>query len=292
MIDPHVHLRDWDHAHKETVEHGIDVAYRAGLDGIFEMPNTSPPLTTKQRILDRVKLADGAIEKLGLTGRFFHGIYGGITKDPEQIKAIVRAHAELFPRIVGLKMFAGHSTGNMGIIDEEEQRMVYRTLAEAGYEGVLAVHCEKEKHMIASAWDHKRPHTHTRARPPEAEIESVKDQLRFAREEGFKGTLHICHISTPQSVALLEREDHLNVVCGITPHHAMLAAEDMDEIRGHLLKMNPPLRPREIQQALQSASPVGCRPNGSFLAHHGATARCRLPRSWQAEWSVADAPGS
>ncbi len=49
MIDPHVHLRDWDQAGKETLRHGLSVAWRAGLDGVFEMPNTDPPLTSPGR---------------------------------------------------------------------------------------------------------------------------------------------------------------------------------------------------------------------------------------------------
>ena len=47
MIDPHVHLRDWNQAKKETLRHGLGVAWRAGLDGVFEMPNTDPPLTSR-----------------------------------------------------------------------------------------------------------------------------------------------------------------------------------------------------------------------------------------------------
>ena len=29
MIDPHVHLRDWEQKEKETIKHGLKVAYEA-----------------------------------------------------------------------------------------------------------------------------------------------------------------------------------------------------------------------------------------------------------------------
>ena len=59
----------------------------------------------------------------------------GITAVPRQIEEMVRAWKELFPRVVGLKMFAGQSTGNMGIIDPREQALVYQDARRAGLHG-------------------------------------------------------------------------------------------------------------------------------------------------------------
>ena len=111
MIDPHVHLRDWEQAAKETLRHGLSVAWRAGLDAVFEMPNTDPPLVTREAILRRIEDADSALRALGIP--MVHGLYAGITAVPRQVEEMVRAWKELFPRVVGLKMFAGHSTGQM-----------------------------------------------------------------------------------------------------------------------------------------------------------------------------------
>lgn len=256
MIDPHVHLRDWNQASKETLRHGLEIAYRAGLDGVFEMPNTDPPLTSRDAILRRIDAADTAVNSLGI--RIFHGLYAGLTAVPRQIEEAVRAWKELFPRVVGLKLFAGQSTGNMGISDADVQALVYRTLAALGYTGVLAVHCEKEALMKADAWDPAQPASHGRARPPAAEVASVDDQMRLAAAAAFRGTLHVCHISTPWAVDLL-RNTHagqpgiseqaapgLRVTCGLTPHHALLDAALMEEEDGLLLKVTPPLRPKPL----------------------------------------------
>ena len=66
MIDPHVHLRDWNQSGKETLRHGLSVAWRAGLDAVFEMPNTDPPLTTEEAIKRRIADADSVLASLGV----------------------------------------------------------------------------------------------------------------------------------------------------------------------------------------------------------------------------------
>ena len=260
MIDPHVHLRDGEERDKETVRHGLEVARRAGLDAVFEMPNTRPPLVTRRAIEERLELADAALRELG--GGIVHGLYAGVTDDEAQLGEVVACHAELFPRVVGLKLYAGHSTGRMGIVSERSQRSVYRALARLRYRGVLAVHAEKEELLGGSApgvpvFDPREPASHARARPPEAEIASVEDQLRLAGEEGFRGVLHICHISVPAALERIRgaraRAPGFRLSAGITPHHALLEAEDMEGPAGLLLKMNPPLRPRGMRERMLAA---------------------------------------
>jgi dihydroorotase len=245
-----VHLRDWNEDYKETVKHGLNVAYRAGLDAVFEMPNTNPALTSKDSIERRIELANEAINSLGIN--IFHGLYAGITADPKQIEEVVKAYNDLFPRVVGLKMFAANSTGNMGIIKEEDQKLVYKTLAELGYKGVLAVHCEKESSMRNDLWNPKNPVSHCLARYFGAEVDSGIDQIRFADIAGYKGILHICHTSVPTLLFYIKeaKDAGLNVTCGITPHHTVLHKGMMDKEDGLLLKMNPPLRGDEVRKTM------------------------------------------
>ena len=184
MIDPHVHLRDWGQKAKETLRHGLSVAWRAGLDGVFEMPNTDPPLTTREAILRRIDGADAALASLRIP--LFHGLYGGLTAEPRQIEEMVRAWRDLSPRVVGLKMYAGHSTGGMGIVERDVQAVVYRALVELGYTGVLAVHCEKQSLLRPTEWAPGRPASHARVRPPAAEVASVDDQRELALAAGFR----------------------------------------------------------------------------------------------------------
>ncbi len=243
-IDSHVHFRDFNQQHKETIRHGLEVARDSGLDAVFDMPNTDPPIMTRDLIVDRLRLARNAD-----VPEVFYGVYMGLTADPEQVKCAVEIYRE-FQRVIGMKLYAGHSVGNLGVITEEDQRAVYRTLAKEGYDGVLAVHCEKESHLKPKLWDPKQPVSHCFARPENAEVESVSDQLRLVHETRFKGKLHIAHISSPKAVDLVveAKEQGMDVSCGICPHHFIYDWNQMYDKNGLLWKMNPPLRgpgPRE-----------------------------------------------
>jgi dihydroorotase len=258
MIDPHVHLRDGAERAKETLEHGLGVAWRAGLDAVLEMPNTDPPLIGRDALLRRIEDADRAIARLGIG--IFHGIWAGLTADPSQIEDVVRSWAELRPRVVGLKLFAGPSAATLGLTGVAEQRAVWTRLAELGYDGVVAVHCEKEGLFArrpdgSPAWDPARPSSWAGARPPEAETASVADQLALSAEAGFRGGVHVAHLSVPAALEAVVRARAAGrrVTCGLTPHHALLSTADMDRPDGLLLKTNPPLRPDPMPKQMLEA---------------------------------------
>ncbi|HRV24432.1 MAG TPA: amidohydrolase family protein, partial [Sphaerochaeta sp.] len=99
MIDPHVHLRDWNLSAKETLAHGLLVAERSGFTAVIDMPNTDPPLTTKARIIKRIEAANRTERNV-----FYH-LWAGVTGDPAQIDEVVKSCEELFPSVVGLKLF-------------------------------------------------------------------------------------------------------------------------------------------------------------------------------------------
>ncbi|MGB4405246.1 MAG: dihydroorotase family protein [Sphaerochaeta sp.] len=252
MIDAHVHLRDWGQSEKETLLHGMSVALYAGVDELFDMPNTSPPLTDRASVEKRILDA----KRCGLPVRYH--LYAGVTSDPKQIEEVVALTREYPQQVVGLKMFAGHSTGNMGLIEGETQGQVYRTLAHLGYEGVVALHCEKESLLRPDLEDPSDYSSHSDARPVEAEVSSVQDQIKYSDEAGFIGHLHICHLSSVSSLALVEgaRKRGRRISCAATPHHLLLNSKDASD---HMLyaKMNPPLRSESERQALFAALLAG-----------------------------------
>ena len=125
MIDPHVHLRDWNEREKETILHGMESGFLSGIDTFFDMPNTNPPLTSRDNILRRIEDGIKAEEELGKKGMDVHyHLYLGLTPERRQVEEMADLYSTLFPRVIGLKLFASHSTGNMGIIDEEEEKQV------------------------------------------------------------------------------------------------------------------------------------------------------------------------
>lgn len=249
MIDVHVHFRDGIQSEKETIKHGFSVAHKCGILSCFDMPNTIPPLTNKKDIIARLEYGQKMVEEVDK--KAIYRIYVGLTNERSQIKEMVQVYNEFFPRVVGFKMFAGHSTGNMGILEKDMQRIVYETLTYCGYKGVVAVHCEKNELMKEKLFDILKPETHSFARPILAEIESIKDQIELVRETGFAGHLHICHISTKDGVILVKKakEKGMDISSGATAHHALLN-DVAYKAQGLFVKMNPPLRNEENRKAI------------------------------------------
>jgi dihydroorotase len=247
MIDPHVHLRDWNQSHKETLSHGLTVAMRAGIEGLFEMPNTDPPLITSRAVRRRIEAVDS------LRAGIFHGLFLGLTAAHSQIEDMVKLHGELFPRTVGMKLYAGGARGDLAVTGRDEQMAVFEVLARADYRGVLAVHCEDKELLRNDKWDCRDPRSHCRARPPESEISSVRHIIHCARSSGFAGRLHICHISVPEAARLVsdaKKSASFLITCAVTPHHALLNEESMISEKGLLLKVNPPLRSPAMQKEM------------------------------------------
>jgi len=243
MIDPHVHCRDGTQSHKETIAHVFKICDEQGVKKIFDMPNTEPPILTEQDARARLRLVPPKRKK-------DYYLYMGATADEVQLERAVRAYHKL-PWVVGFKLYAGKSTGNLAVLEERNQRMIYRTLGKLGYAGVLVVHCEKERYM-KNNFDPSYPKNHAFNRPPRAEIESLKDQIRFAAQEKFKGRLHIAHVSCPESVLLVAAaKKKMKITCGVTPHHLLWDETRLEGPDGLFYKCNPPLRDKKRVRKLR-----------------------------------------
>ena len=246
MIDSHVHLRDFSQSEKETILHGLRTAYLAGFNILLDMPNTNPPLTERETVMKRLeegKKAVETIEKEFGTDDIHYSVYLGLTEDESQIRQMTELYRELFPSICGLKLFASQSTGNMGIVDKRSQERIYSLLSSLDYSGVLAVHSEKESLF------NRNETLHSRLRCPEAETASVSDQIESAVKAGFRGNLHIAHISTKGALELVSqarKDGEIRLTCGATPHHSLLTVKN----EGIFTKMNPPLRDKKDREAV------------------------------------------
>lgn len=234
-IDPHVHCRDGGQAYKETIKHVFEVAREQGVEKIFDMPNTDPPILREADVIERLKL----VPKSERNNYF---LYVGVTSDERQLEEAVRCYEE-YDEVIGLKLFAGKSVGKLSVIGIDEQKKVYDVLFKLGYLGVVAVHCEKENLLKQELWDPLDPITHSYARPEEAEIESVRDQIQLVKETGFEGNLHICHVSSPRSIEVIYKErGNIRISCGVTPHHILWDDKASARSEGLIYKVNPPLR--------------------------------------------------
>ena len=102
VIDTQCHFREPGNEHKEDLESGSRAAVLGGVTGIFEMPNTSPPTTTRQALED--KLARAA-NRMHCDYAFYVGA------SPGNVGAL--AELERLPGVSGVKAFLGSSTGTL-----------------------------------------------------------------------------------------------------------------------------------------------------------------------------------
>ncbi len=252
-IDPHVHMRDEEWQHKATMADVVAQGKKAGIELFFDMPNLPRPVTTEKRVEERLALA----EKHGIASNY--RLYVGLTSDIEQIKKAAQIAKEN-KTVVGLKLFAGESTGNLAVENEAEQEKIYGALTDAGYTGVLAVHCEHPRiiKLHKHKFNSREPWTWADARPAKAEYDSVKKQIEFAKKSGFKGRLQICHVSHAETIGLIrealkDEARTFDIGFELTPHHILRSTEHMKlmstgDAKKH--KCNPPIRDNANQKEL------------------------------------------
>jgi len=247
-IDTHVHCRDGKQMHKGSIKRAFQLASKAGIQVIFDMAaNTDPPTIRPKDVRRRLTLVPDDCSE-----RYF--LWMGLTSDSSQIRNAVIAHNQV-NKVIGLKLFTVESgSKQLAITSLEDQSRVYEELARSGFTGDLAVHCEKKSLLRPDLWNPHSLISHSATRPKEAEIESVRDQISLLEKTGFGGTLQICHVSCPESVALIKeaKEKGLKVVCEITPHHLLWVDTLQRSSDIACYKVNPPLRSLEDVEGLRA----------------------------------------
>ena len=236
VVDSQVHFREPGSEHKEDLETGSRAAVLGGVTGVFEMPNTNPPTTTRAAIEDKLKRAKDRMH-------CDYAFYAGAT--PSNIGAL--AELERMPGVAGIKAFLGSSTGSLLLDDPASIAAALK----AGRRRV-AVHSEdearlRERKSLAAEGD---PSTHPLWRDAEVARLSTERVLRLAREAGRR--LHVLHVTTKEELPLLAEARDLATV-ETTPQHLTLAAPDCYQRLGTYAQMNPPIREASHRDALWSA---------------------------------------
>lgn len=234
LVDLHVHLREPGYSYKETVRTGSDAAAAGGFTTVCTMPNLNPvpdSMETLQRQLDIIG-RDAVVEVLP---------FAAITKK--------RMGTELVDYQALAPYVAGFSDDGSGVQSSEVMERAMTAIAPTGK--MLAAHCEVDA-LLKGGYIHDgeyaRKHGH-RGICSESEWEEVKRDIELAEKTGCR--LHICHISTAESVELVRRgkERGVKVTCETGPHYLIMCDEDLRE-EGRF-KMNPPLRSRRDMMALR-----------------------------------------
>lgn len=126
LIDVHVHLREPGGEHKEDYASGTAAALAGGITCVLDMPNTTPPTTTPERLLaKRERARRGA--------RCDVGIYAGASHDNVAHLAAMAAHA------CGLKIYVNETFGPLRI---DDPALLERHIAAWPGPGPIVTHSE------------------------------------------------------------------------------------------------------------------------------------------------------
>ena len=242
LIDPHVHFRVPGLEHKETWETAVRASIAGGVTTVFDMPNTVPSCCTKERLKEKQMLID---RQIGAIPFRYHLFFGA---DANHLGEVAGVKEE----IIGLKIYMGHSTGDLLMHEKSALEKAFKI---AGEEDILvAVHAEDEAIMAANGKVYKSddPAVHSKIRSPEAAAAAVELSIALAKK--YKARLYLVHVSTEEELKLIRtaKKAHLPVYAEATPHHLFLN-DDAYSYLGTKGLVNPPLRSATDTEALWEA---------------------------------------
>ena len=237
LIDPHVHFRDPGDPSIETISTGSRGAVLGGLTAVFDMPNTSPPVTDAEQIaakrahVDEVAWCD-------------MGFYVGGTKT----NAETLAGLETLPGVCGVKIFAGSSTGSLMVEDDENLERVMRSGRRTiSYHSEDEYRLRERKELFAAGSDYA---THFQWRDVETAMRCTRRLMTIARRTGRRA--HILHVSTADELSYLKDYRDIASVEVLANHLTLWAPDAYDSLHGYAV-MNPPIRGKEHYEAAWAA---------------------------------------
>lgn len=233
LIDVHVHLREPGFFYKETIKSGTAAAARGGFSAVCSMPNLNPVPDCAENLKKQTDIIsrDACVHVFP---------YGSITAGEKQQR--LSAMDELAGSVVAF------SDDGVGVQSEEMMRAAMQKAKSLGK--LIVAHCEANAFLGGAAIHDGRYAASIghKGISSESEWREVERDIRLSRETGCG--LHICHISTKESVELLRRAkaQGLDVSGETAPHYLTLCDNELRD--DGAFRMNPPLRDESDRAAL------------------------------------------
>lgn len=235
LIDLHVHLREPGFTHKETIKTGGLSAAKGGVTTMCAMPNTNPVIDSRYLVESQVLKAkeESIVNILPI---------GSITKK--------QAGEELSP-IADMKL-----AGACGISEDGKtvkNAKLFKDALEIAKELDFTVfsHCEdmdlKNNGVVHEGLASEKYGVKGISKETE-DLITARDILLA---KNIKAKLHICHVSTDESVEIIRqgKKYNENLTAEVCPHHFTLCDENITSDDGNF-KMSPPIRDKFSVEAI------------------------------------------
>lgn len=237
LVDMHVHLREPGFEYKETIASGARAAAAGGFTAVACMPNTCPVIDTPDGVAfvrERAALAGGA--QVWPIAALSKGQKGQEVNDYEALKA------------------AGAVALSDDGVPVQNANLLRDAMILAHRQGLTVLsHCEDADMVQNFAVNEGRVSRQLRipGRPAIAEELQVMRDAMLAEETG--AAVHICHISTAKSVAIVRRfkRKGVSITCETCPQYFTFTEDEVLR-QGSMARVNPPLRtPADVEGILE-----------------------------------------
>ena len=242
FVDMHTHLREPGREDAETIDTALRAAVSGGFLAVSAMPNTDPPCDGQAHVKFLLERAAGLhLAKIIPVGTITKGRAGEKLTEMKELR----------------------EAGCLAVSDDGDSvydtDLMRRAMEYASMTDLLVIsHCEDKSLAGDGVMNEGYTSTVLGLVPIPAEAESmiVARDIQLAELTGAR--LHIAHVSTAASVAIIKRakEKGVNITAEVTPHHIALTEQAIKTFDTNL-KVNPPLRSEEDVPALKDALKSG-----------------------------------
>ena len=242
LVDGHVHFREPGYTEKEGVESGTAAAAAGGVTTVVEMPNTTPPVLTVDRLESKADLFDAK-------SRVDFALFGAIT-DENVGTGDIAALAD-----AGVTAFKTFMATSFGPLLMDDKGALYEAFEEvAATDRPLYIHAEDEEYLDAFGPRARATHGEEMAaffesRPPIAETTAVADVLDIVRHTGTETV--VAHTTTADSLDRIAeaRAAGAPVHAEVTPYHLAIERADVERMGGRAIG-TPPVRDADNRERL------------------------------------------
>ncbi len=233
FCDVHVHFREPGFSYKETIKSGSLSSARGGFTSVCTMPNLNPvPDTLENLNVQLDMIFNNSCVNIYPYGSITKGLRGEELSDMKDLAPFVVAFTD-----------DGKGVQNDNLIEDAIK------LAKS-LDKITVCHCEVNA-LLNGGYIHDgeyaRRNNHKGICSASEYLEVERD-IKIAEKLGAK--LHICHVSTKESVDIIRKAKQrgVDVTAETAPHYLIL--DDSDLIDSGDYKMNPPLRAKDDKVAL------------------------------------------
>lgn len=236
LVDMHVHLRDPGQTQKEDILSGCKAAAAGGVTSLLAMPNTNPTVDnadTVKYILDKAKSADAHVYVAASITK------GLESKEPTDIQKLKNSGA------IAL------SDDGRPVVNTE---LLSRAMQKADELDMSVVaHCEDLFLADGGKINEGKVSKQLGVKGIPAAAEDCGTAREIALAAALDVPIHICHVSTKTSVALVRdaKKRGVKVTAETAPHYFSLTEDELLK-RDADFRMNPPLRTSKDVEAIIS----------------------------------------